>query len=89
MNNEPVMGQGYCPQCLKSSENCTCYEDYVEFVKQENEKNMELQLEIIASDQFDIHPHGDEGLFPNHSDKDIWVKGFVAGLKYMQENLDK
>jgi len=22
---------------------------------------------------------GDEGLFPNHSDKDIWVNGFIAG----------
>ena len=25
---------------------------------------------------------GDEGLFPNHSDKDIWVSGFMAGYNY-------
>jgi len=25
---------------------------------------------------------GDEGLFPNHSDKDIWMAGFEAGYQY-------
>lgn len=24
---EPRMGEGYCPRCLKSKENCTCLED--------------------------------------------------------------
>lgn len=25
---------------------------------------------------------GDEGLFPNHTDKDIWMSGFEAGYGY-------
>ncbi len=25
---------------------------------------------------------GDEGLFPNHSDGDIWVSGFMSGYNY-------
>ena len=24
---------------------------------------------------------GDEGLFPNHSDKDIWLSGYISALK--------
>jgi hypothetical protein len=35
--------------------------------------------EKIAEEQF---KHvGDEGLFPNHTDKDIWISGFVAAMK--------
>jgi hypothetical protein len=26
---------------------------------------------------------GDEGLFPNHTDKDIWISGFVDAIKWV------
>ena len=29
---------------------------------------------------------GDDGLFPNYSDLDIWVSGFVAGCMYSLKN---
>ena len=31
---------------------------------------------------------GDEGLFPNHTDKDIWMAGFEAGYLYYQKELE-
>ena len=34
-------------------------------------------LEHLASEEF--KNVGDEGLFPNHTDKDIWIAGFKAG----------
>jgi len=30
---------------------------------------------------------GDEKLFPNHSDKDIWMNGFYEGAKWYREQL--
>ena len=38
--------------------------------------------EIIAHDAFG-YMVADEGLFPNHSDKDIWVSGFKSGLEWL------
>lgn len=29
---------------------------------------------------------GDDGLFPNHTDKDIWLKGFSAGYECFRKN---
>jgi hypothetical protein len=34
-------------------------------------------LEHLANEEF--KNVGDEGLFPNHTDKDIWIAGFKAG----------
>ena len=31
---------------------------------------------------------GDDGLFPNHSDKDIWMAGFEAGYNYKDQPSD-
>ena len=31
---------------------------------------------------------GDEGLFPNHSDGDIWVSGFKAGYAFRCTQID-
>lgn len=39
-------------------------------------------LEKLASMVFDNTDHGDDNLFPNHTDKDIWMKGFIAGVQY-------
>ena len=36
--------------------------------------------EEVANDEF--KKVGDEGLFPNYTDKDIWIDGFKAGYKY-------
>jgi len=30
---------------------------------------------------------GDEKLFPNHSDKDIWMNGFYEGAKWYREQI--
>lgn len=30
---------------------------------------------------------GDEKLFPNHTDKDIWMNGFCEGIKWYREQL--
>lgn len=30
---------------------------------------------------------GDEKLFPNHSDKDIWMNGFYDGARWYREQL--
>ena len=38
-----------------------------------------MTAEQIALEEF--KNVGDEGLFPNHSDRDIWVSGFMAGYK--------
>ena len=32
---------------------------------------------------------GDEKLFPNHTDKDIWMNGFYEGAKWYREQLKK
>ena len=47
----------------------------------------QLELELLASDVFDNTSHGDEGLFPNHTDKDIWMKGFIAGIEHGNHNM--
>ena len=41
------------------------------------EKRMNQMLEHLANEAF--KNVGDEGLFPNHTDKDIWIAGFKAG----------
>ena len=41
------------------------------------EKRTEQMLEHLANEEF--KNVGDEGLFPNHTDKDIWIAGFKAG----------
>jgi hypothetical protein len=39
----------------------------------------EREIATIAYKEFENV--GDEGLFPNHTDKDIWVSGFIDGFK--------
>lgn len=46
--------------------------------------NTNKEYEQLANELF-YKEVGDDQLFPNHTDKDIWVAGFVAGYKYMQE----
>ena len=41
------------------------------------------EVEKLAESEF--KNVGDEGLFPNHSDKDIWTKGFIAGFTHPQK----
>jgi hypothetical protein len=43
-----------------------------------------LRMEEIANEQF--KNVGDEGLFPNHTDKDIWVNGFVSAFEWIMAN---
>lgn len=42
--------------------------------------------EIIKLAEAEFLNIGDEGLFPNHSDKDIWMNGFNAGYATSQNN---
>ena len=44
----------------------------------------DIQVEEVAFKEF--NNVGDKGLFPNHTDKDIWVNGFKAGFKYCFSN---
>lgn len=43
-----------------------------------------VRMEEIANEQF--KNVGDEGLFPNHTDKDIWVNGFVSAFEWIMAN---
>ena len=40
-----------------------------------------MNIEKLAFEEFENV--GDEGLFPNHTDKDIWIAGFKAGYSYI------
>lgn len=48
------------------------------------EKRTEQMLEIVANEEF--AKVGDEGLFPNHTDRDIWIAGFKAGWHFKDIN---
>lgn len=43
--------------------------------------------EKIAEEQFKYV--GDVGLFPNHTDKDIWMSGFVAAMEWISNQTNK
>jgi len=42
-------------------------------------------IEQIAINEFE--KLGDDGLFPNHTDKDIWVSGFKSGFEFSTKRL--
>jgi hypothetical protein len=42
-------------------------------------------MEEIAIKEFENV--GDEKLFPNHTDKDIWIAGFKKGTEWQQEQI--
>jgi hypothetical protein len=44
-----------------------------------NKDQQKQQEEINKQAIIEFENVGDEGLFPNHSDKDIWMKGFQSG----------
>ena len=46
-----------------------------------------MTLEEIALEEF--KKVGDDGLFPNHTDQDIWVAGFIAAMEYTEKNNKK
>jgi len=45
------------------------------------ERRIMTMLPQIIDEQFQHVP--DEGLFPNHTDRDIWASGFRAGVEWM------
>lgn len=45
------------------------------------------QWKLIMEQEFNSNV-GDEGLFPNHTDKDIWMAGFEAGYQYISKQLE-
>ena len=45
------------------------------------------KIEEIAFEEF--KNVGDDGLFPNHTDKDIWIAGFKAGYSYFKTHCEK
>lgn len=45
-----------------------------------------MNIEKIAFEEFENV--GDDGLFPNHTDKDIWIAGFKAGYSYIINSED-
>ena len=42
-------------------------------------KEENIDFESVANEEF--KNVGDDGLFPNHTDKDIWISGFVFERK--------
>ena len=53
-------------------------------LKMFKEAKPELLINRIANEEF--KKVGDAGLFPNHTDKDIWVNGFNAGFWYHKKS---
>jgi len=49
-----------------------------------SEEEIDKAIEELALKEFENV--GDEGLFPNHTDRDIWVSGFRDGVKYILNN---
>jgi hypothetical protein len=47
--------------------------------------NSLMSIEEIANEEF--KNVGDEGLFPNHTDKDIWMSGFKACADFFNINV--
>lgn len=45
------------------------------------ERRIMATLDQTINEQF--QHIGDEGLFPNHTDRDIWASGFRAGVEWM------
>jgi hypothetical protein len=50
-----------------------------------SQAELDKVIEKLAIDEFENV--GDDGLFPNHTDKDIWIAGFIAGIKYKINNI--
>ena len=48
--------------------------------------NLKTEQDIYDVARKEFENVGDEGLFPNHSDKDIWVNGFKEGIVWMLKN---
>jgi hypothetical protein len=48
-------------------------------------KDSEAVVEQWANREFENV--GDEGMSPNHSDKDIWVNGFKSAFQFMFQRL--
>jgi hypothetical protein len=48
------------------------------------EKRMTLWRDVMEKEF--IENVGDDGLFPNHTDKDIWMTGFEVGYKYYMKS---
>ena len=68
-------------------------EDLKDFDTWKKWKNGEVSLvdenidyESVANEEF--KNVGDDGLFPNHTDKDIWTSGFVSALKWKNNGTD-
>ena len=53
-------------------------------LKMFKEAKPELLIDRIANEEF--KKVGDDRLFPNHTDKDIWVNGFKAGFWYHKKS---
>ena len=45
--------------------------------------NHKTQAQCNKAAETEFANVGDEGLFPNHSDKDIWISGFESAIDYM------
>jgi hypothetical protein len=58
-----------------------------------NEENFMPKIKEISDEEIDnavvlrYENVGDEKLFPNHTDKDIWMNGFYEGAKWYRELL--
>jgi len=65
---------------IRACELCEIELDYSDYAKSLL-NNYQAEYAKIAEAEFENVP--DEGLFPNHSDKDIWMNGFESAIDYM------
>ena len=70
-SNEHICTYEKCPQCLKVQ------------LPQQEISDEEIDNAVVIG----YENVGDEKLFPNHTDKDIWMNGFYEGARWYREQL--
>lgn len=92
-NNELGHSLNWSGEVAKGHTNTISYEQAIEIVKDMNKQPMTFVPNEISDEEIDnnivkeYENVGDEKLFPNFTDKDIWGNGFYEGAKWYREQL--
>lgn len=63
------------------------FDDFMDMVKKIRDIPELTDEEIDNAVVKEYENVGDEKLFPNHTDKDIWMNGFYDGARWYREQL--
>jgi hypothetical protein len=63
------------------------FNDFIDMVKNIRDIPVLTDEDIDNAVVKEYENVGDEKLFPNHTDKDIWMNGFYEGAKWYREQL--